>query len=135
MKGRMLSFAVGVAVSIAAAEAHHSIAGAYDVSRQVTIEGTVTGFHFVNPHPFVTMQKNNESANAPEWRLEMDNRWELAEVGMTKESLKPGDRIVVSGNPAGAQTPSLYVRRLDRAADGFRYEQVGTSPRINFKPR
>lgn len=107
---------------------HHSIAGVYDSNRQVTIEGVIAEFHFVNPHPFVVLDANNER-----WKLEMDNLSELMEVGMTKFTLKPGDRVVVSGKPARSTPPqSLYVMKLDRPADGFRYEQVGTSPRVHF---
>ena len=107
---------------------HHSIAGVYDSSRQVTIEGVIAEFHFVNPHPFVVVDANNER-----WKMEMDNLSELVEVGMTKFTLKPGDRVVVSGKPARSNPPqSLYIMKLDRPADGFRYEQVGTSPRVHF---
>jgi len=35
----------------AAAEAHHSIAGMYDQSRRVTLDGVIAQFQFVNPHP------------------------------------------------------------------------------------
>jgi hypothetical protein len=135
MQRRILSFAAALAASVMTLQAHHSIAGAYDTNRQVKLEGTVAEFHFVNPHPFVTVQVNNDDGSAQQWRLEMDNRSELSEVGMHKDTLKAGDRIVVSGNPAAAQALGLYIRRLDRPADGFRYEQVGNSPRINFKPR
>jgi hypothetical protein len=62
----------------------------------------------------------------------MDNRYELSDVGMTADTLKPGDRVVVSGSPARSQAQSLYIRQLDRPADGFRYEQVGSSPRIRL---
>jgi hypothetical protein len=107
---------------------HHSIAGVYDSTRQVTIEGLIAEFHFVNPHPFVVLDVKNER-----WKLEMDNLSELVEVGMTKYTLKPGDRVVVSGSPARSTPPqSLYIMKLDRPADGFRYEQVGTSPRVHF---
>jgi hypothetical protein len=109
---------------------HHSIAGVYDGSRQVTIDGIVAQFHFVNPHPFVTVDVKNASGATQQWRLEMDNRWELVEVGMTENTLKEGDRVVVTGSPGRTQSQSLYIRRLDRPADGFRYEQVGNSPRI-----
>jgi hypothetical protein len=134
MTRTILSIAAGIAVSLMTAHAHHSIAGAYDTNRQVKLEGTVTEFHFVNPHPYVTVQVN-ESGSPQQWRLEMDNRYELSDVGMNKDTLKSGDRVVVSGYPAAAQGQGLYIRRLDRPADGFRYEQVGNSPRINFKPR
>jgi hypothetical protein len=64
------------------------------------------------------------------WRLEMDNRYELVDVGMKPDTLKPGDRIVATGSRARDGSRSLYVLRVDRHADGFWYEQVGTSPRI-----
>ena len=107
---------------------HHSIAGVYDNTRQVTIDGVIAEFHFVNPHPFVVVDVKNER-----WKLELDNLSELVEVGMTKLTLKPGDRVVVSGSPARSTPPqSMYVMKLDRPSDGFRYEQVGTSPRVHL---
>jgi hypothetical protein len=134
MTRTIVSIALGIAVSLMTAHAHHSIAGAYDTNRQVKVEGTVTEFHFVNPHPYVTVQVN-DGGNSQQWRLEMDNRYELSDVGMNKDTLKSGDRVVVTGYPAAGQGQGLYIRRLDRPADGFRYEQVGNSPRVNFKPR
>ena len=65
----------------------------------------------------------------------MDNRFELAGIGVTAETLRPGDRIVVTGSVGREQATSLYVRRLDRPADGFRYEQVGSSPRVRLPKR
>jgi hypothetical protein len=76
-----------------AADAHHSISAVYDSSRPQRLEGVVAEFQFVNPHPFVIVDADGES-----WRLEMDNRFELAGIGMTSETLKPGDRVVVTGS-------------------------------------
>jgi len=110
---------------------HHSLAGVYDTSREIAMEGVVTEFRFANPHPFLMIDVQHEA-----WKLEMDNLSELVDVGVTKETFRAGDRVVVSGNRAREKSQqSLYVRKLDRPSDGFRYEQVGTSPRINFKPR
>lgn len=113
--------------------AHHSIAAIYDSSRQQRIEGSVTEFHFINPHPFLVLDVKGESGTSEEWKLEMDNRFELVQVGVTRDAFKPGDHLVVTGSPARQPTRSLYIRRLDRPADGFWYEQVGASPRI--RPR
>ena len=131
MKCRIRLFAFGIAITVVSIPAHHSLSGIYDSSRQVTIEGTVAQFHFVNPHPFVLVNVNNDRGRPQQWRLEMDNRSELADVGMTADTLKSGDRVVVSGSPARSQPQSLYIRRLDRPSDGFRYEQIGSSPRIH----
>ena len=117
-------------MSVLATHAHHSIAGVYDNEKKVTIEGIVAQFQFVNPHPFLMMDVKQDDGSAQPWRLEMDNLSELTEVGMTSQTLKPGDRIVVSGSPGRTRPQSLYIRRLDRPSDGFWYEQVGSSPRI-----
>jgi hypothetical protein len=134
MKRSGLSLSFAIAACVLTAQAHHSITGVYDTNRQVKLEGTITEFHFVNPHPYVTLRVL-DGGSTQQWRLEMDNRSELTDVGMTKDSLKAGDKILVSGYPAAPQGQGLYIRRLDRPADGFTYEQIGNSPRINFKPR
>ena len=113
----------------AAAAAHHSIAAVYDSARQQRVEGIVAEFQFINPHPFVIVTVGEEGA-AESWRLEMDNRVELQGIGMTGETLKPGDRVVVTGSLGRTEPRTLYIRRLDRPADGFRYEQVGSRPRV-----
>ena len=110
--------------------AHHSIAGVYESNRKVTVEGIVAQFRFVNPHPFVALTVKHADGSTEQWQLEMDNLSELAQIGMTSETLKPGDRIVVTGNPARTQSQRLYILSLDRPEDGFGYAQVGNSPRI-----
>ena len=130
MKRRIVSFALGGAASIVAMGGHHSISTVYDTSQEVTREGVIAEFHFINPHPFITMNVKTGDRDAQQWRLEMDNRSELADIGMTNQTLKQGDRIIVKGSPGRTQRNSLYIRRLDRPADGFWYEQAGSSPRI-----
>jgi uncharacterized protein DUF6152 len=130
MKRWTLSFAVAFAATGVAAHGHHSISSVYDSSRRVTIEGVIAQFQLVNPHPFLIVDVKDGAGNSQEWRLEMDNRSELAAIGVTANTFKPGDRVVVAGSPGRTQPESLYVLRLDRPADGFWYEQVGQSPRI-----
>ena len=114
----------------AAALAHHSISGVYDSSRQVTVEGRVVEFQFVNPHPvLIVAPKSAEPADSP-WRLEMDNRYELADIGVTAKTFRPGDRVIATGSAARDESRSLYLMKLDRPADGLRYEQIGYSPHI-----
>jgi hypothetical protein len=128
--------AAGLAVSGAAADAHHSLYGVYDTGRAVTVEGVVSAFHFVNPHPYLLVDVRDRSGASQQWRMEMDNRRELVDVGMTEQTMQAGDRVTVSGSPGrSTQIHSLYIRRLDRPADGFRYEQLGYSPRITRIPR
>jgi len=126
---RLLLTAAMLAGSATAAVAHHSIAGVYDSKSSVTVDGVVSEFHFVNPHPFVIVSADRNGQ--PEtWKLELDNRFELVDAGMKTDTLKAGDRIVARGSRARDGSRSLYALRIDRPADGFYMEQVGSSPKI-----
>jgi hypothetical protein len=112
--------------------AHHSISGVYDSSRQVMVEGYVVEFQFVNPHPVIVVAASDgAAAESSTWRLEMDNRYELVDVGVTATTFNRGDRVIATGSAARDESHSLYLMKLDRPADGLRYEQIGFSPRIS----
>ena len=113
-----------------AALAHHSISGVYDSGRQVTIDGHVVEFQFVNPHPVLVVAPSGAEATHGPWRLEMDNRYELADIGVTAKTFRPGEHVVATGSAARDESRSLYLMKLDRPADGLRYEQIGYSPHI-----
>jgi hypothetical protein len=112
---------------------HHSISSVYDSGRRMTIDGTVAEFQLINPHPFLFVDARDAEGAVRRWRLEMDNRFELVAIGVTADTFKPGERVVVTGSAGRTQPQSLYVLRLDRPVDGFWYEQVGQSPRIGGK--
>lgn len=122
VRSMLLAVAVGLAVHASAVRAHHSIAGVYDGSRQLTIEGVVRQFAFVDPHPFITLEVTSVTGTPEQWKLEMDNRWELAELGFKADTLKPGDGLLITGSAARRDPRGLYVRKLVRLADGFKYE-------------
>jgi len=109
--------------------AHHSISGVYDSRAPITLDGAVLEFHLVNPHAFLTMTVDRDGRQET-WKLELDNRFELVDVGVKPDTLKPGDRIVARGSKARDGSRGIYAVRIDRQADGFFYEQVGSSPRI-----
>jgi hypothetical protein len=94
------------------------------------VEGVVARFHFVNPHPYLTVTVKGANGRSADWRFEMDNRFELEAIGMTSASFSKGDRITASGSRGHGDANSLYIRRLDRAADGFWYQQIGSTPSI-----
>jgi len=132
VRRRILTLLVFVAAGLMtrALEAHHSIAGAYDSSNSVTIDGTISEFHFINPHPYLLVRVRADTGKVVEWRLEMDNRVELVEIGMTVRTLSPGERVIARGSRGRENAATMYVMRLDRPADGFWYEQIGSTPHI-----
>jgi hypothetical protein len=132
---RRLLLSLAVVASVEASQtglaAHHAITAVYDPNQPVTLDGVVTSFHYVNPHPFVEMQAAAANGQPEPWRLEFDNLRELAAVGMSAETFKVGERLLVTGSRARDRSRTAYVRRLQRSADGFLYEQIGSSPRVS----
>ncbi len=116
-----------------AAQAHHSLTN-YDQGRNVSADGVVEEFQFVNPHPVLMIGVTDPSGVRQIWRLEMDNLHELDEVGISRTTFKPGDRVTVSGNPDRTKPREIYLRRLDRPSDGLRYEQPGSRPQLTRTP-
>ena len=101
----MSAAALGLAIASAPAWAHHAISAIYDSSKRVTVEGAVREFQFINPHPFLIINVT-DAGKTLEWRLEMDNRFELIDEGMSADTLKPGDR---SSPPAACHA---RIRRI-----------------------
>ena len=126
---RLLPFCLAVAW-IDVASAHHSFAGVYDSARDVSLERVVTEFLFVHPHPVLVVSVSPADGPKESWRAEMDNRFELAEIGVAAQTFKPGDRVRITGSPGRKEPRIMYLRRLERASDGLLYEQVGSTPRI-----
>ena len=79
--------------------AHHGSA-AYDMSKSVTVAGTITDFQFVNPHVLIAMDVKDPSGKVEKWQGELTSPNHLARAGWTKSTLKPGDQITLIGGPA-----------------------------------
>ena len=81
--------------------AHHSQA-AFDLNKQVTIEGVVTQVNWANPHSLFFVDGRLASATegaAQQWVIEGASVQGLEKVGWTKESAKPGENLTITGNP------------------------------------
>jgi hypothetical protein len=82
-----------------AATAHHSKAF-YDLTKEVTVTGTLTEFIWTNPHAWVVIAvKDSNTGEEVEWRLEGGGPYGLANHGWKRTSLKPGDEIVAAVHP------------------------------------
>ena len=106
--------------------AHHSFAATYDESKSVMIEGRLVQFLFRNPHSFVHVMAPDDKGQEQRWAVEWGGAGQLAGQGVTREALKPGDVVVISGNP-GRNPADHRIRMvtLRRPSDGFGW---GTQP-------
>lgn len=121
MNGRLLVVLLTMLITAAAAPgAHHSFAATYDESKTVTIEGKMVQFLFRNPHSFVHVMAPDEQGETQRWSVEWGGAGQLAGQGVTRETLKPGDVVAISGNP-GRNPADHRIRMLTlrRLSDGF----------------
>jgi hypothetical protein len=77
--------------------AHHSFKAEYDETRVVTFNGTITKVSWKNPHVMLTMDVKDESGKVVNWDMELASPNGLLRQGWKVDSLKPGDRVVVTG--------------------------------------
>ncbi|NOT26082.1 MAG: hypothetical protein HOP16_08260 [Acidobacteria bacterium] len=133
-RARLLGLAMTVMLvgGVSAPRAHHSIAGAYDSSRQASVDGVIAQFRFVSPHPFIDLK---DARSGQMWEIELDNRREFEDIGITADTLKPGDRVTVAGSPSRQSANRMYGRRLNRPSDGFGFEEQGSRPRLSGRNR
>ena len=91
--------------------AHHG-AAAFDVTKMVTVKGTVTDFQYVNPHVQVYFDVKSDKGETEAWQGELTAPNKLSRAGWSKRTLKPGDMITVTGNPAQNGAHTLWIRKL-----------------------
>ncbi len=121
MKLRLLAATAALGTLYAAAAfAHHSFSATYDETKTIQIEGTLVQFLFRNPHSFVHVMAEDESGDMQRWGVEWGGLGVLAGQGVTRDSLQPGDHVIITGNPGrNADEHRIRMRSLLRPADGF----------------
>ena len=93
--------------------AHHGSA-AYDMSKSVTVTGTITEFQFVNPHVLISIDAKDPSGKAEKWQGELTSPNHLARAGWTRSTLKPGDQVTLIGGPAKSGSPTMWIRKITK---------------------
>jgi len=92
---------------------HHGSNVVYDLTQSITVSGTVTEFQFVNPHTQILFNVTDEDGQVVGWLAGMPSSLSLGQnEGWTRETLKPGDEITITGAPARNDAPSIWVDQI-----------------------
>ena len=119
----LLIFA-GVALLIGADRvfAHHSFSATYDSNQKVEIEGVVKEFVWRNPHSFMRIDVTDKDGTIKTWALEWGSTNDLTQAQITRTTLKPGDRLLVTGESARDNSSlRLLISSVKRPSDGFEW--------------
>jgi hypothetical protein len=120
MRSLFCAAAVAAVLAGATASAHHSFGATYEVGKQVKIEGKIVQFVYRNPHSFVHVEAPDTDGVKQRWAIEWGGTAQLTTQGVTRDSLKVGDAVVITGRPS--RVPGEYrllMVNLTRPADGF----------------
>jgi len=97
----ILSLTASLFVAALPAYGHHSFPAQYDVSKPITLTGSVTEVQWTNPHIFIYIDVQDEKSGAVvNWALELGGPNALIRLGWKRDSLKTDDLITVEGSLA-----------------------------------
>src|SRR5690606_33560326 len=106
-----------------AALAHHGF-GTFDRSREITLDGVVTGVDFVNPHSWVYLDVTTEDGSVVPWRCEMRAATVLRRSGWSADLFVEGEPIRITGAPDRNDPSSCYLSTVV-FADGSSADRYG----------
>lgn len=111
--------------------AHHSLA-MFDISRSVTLTGTVYKFEWTNPHVWLWLSVPGEP-QAAIWGFESGAPAQLTREGLNRNSFRAGDKITITARPArdGSNAGRLVSVSF---ADGHSYRSQDPSLQPGGEP-
>jgi hypothetical protein len=120
MKRAVIPWLTVLALTAAArVNAHHSFAATYVEGQSVTIEGDLVTFELRNPHSFVNVMVKDPSGQMVRYLVEWGSTTQL-QGKISRETLKAGDHIIITGNPArNADDHRVRLVTLRRPKDGW----------------
>ena len=98
-------------------QAHHSLAGVYDMKGEKEVTGTLTKIQFVNPHGSMTIAVKNADGSTTDWTFTTGSATTLAERGIGKGTLKAGETVTAKFIPARNGSPLGFLKSIT-TADG-----------------
>ena len=105
---------VGGMLAGGALQAHHAVAGVYDLNKEVVLEGRLKKLNFTNPHASIELSvpDKNVKGKVTDWILTTASVQTLTREGVNKSSMKVGEVLKVTILPARNGNPAGFIRNL-----------------------
>ena len=130
---------IGLMIATAPLRAHHAFSAEFDADKPLKLEGTVSKTEWVNPHAWIHIDvtKIDGKAASGEWMIEGGTPNTLMRRGVSRDTLKIGTPVVVTGyqakdgsnraNGRDITYPDGRKLFLGSTGTGAPYEQEGKS--------
>ena len=125
MKTKLLLALMLAAATGRVADAHHSLIASYLLDRTVVFEGTMEQFLYRNPHSYVQLKVADTAGHFEIRTAQWYSSGQLGRAGVAMDTLKPGDHVIVTGNPS--RNPAEHMLRLvsiRRPLDGWMWDEA-----------
>ena len=127
MKAKLAVVAAGL-LCAASTFAHHSFSAEFDATKPVNLEGTVTKVDWLNPHIWIYLDvKDDKTGSVQSWQCEGGAPNSLTRNGWTKDALKKGDSISITGTHAKDATNTCNASSV-KLPDGRRVFAGSSNP-------
>ncbi len=123
--------AVAAAALIGApAYGHHSFPAYYFEEQTIALEGDVVEFDYRAPHAWVYLTAMDAKGQLQRFAAEWSNPNRLTRDGITKDTLKAGDRVIINGSPGRVASEfKLHLKRIERPRDGWSWGRLPAARR------
>lgn len=98
---------------LSASYAHHSFQGTFQSGKTTSITGIVSDFHFYNPHVSVYLDVTNADGSTTRWMSEGLAASSYGRLGWTRETLRKGDLIRISGDGSRDGSPMVTLTKVE----------------------
>jgi Family of unknown function (DUF6152) len=116
LKRALGSLGVGAALLFGGSlQAHHSLAGVYDVRGQGSVSGVLTKVAFTNPHGAMHLDVTNPDGTVTNWVMTTGSANTLANLGFGAggpNTVKAGDAVTITYFPARNGKPLGFIRSI-----------------------
>ncbi len=118
----------GLLTTLSVAQAHHSFSASYDLEKKAEIKGKLVQMNFRNPHSSVMVIAPDAKGVEQRWGIEWGGSTALERQGLTRDSFKIGDEVIVVGQPSRDEGDHrLRMQSIRRTSDNFGWGQKGES--------
>jgi len=122
VKRALLTLLIGALALGVSTSAHHSFAAEYVEDQSVSIEGDLVQFEYRNPHSWVHVNARDETGVMRQVAAEWASAPRLKQWGISEDTLKPGDRVIITGSPSRNPTEyRMHLKSIQRRADGWQW--------------
>jgi len=116
----MMALLLAVVAPGAAVSGHHSFSAYYFEDQSMSVEGELVMFEYRSPHAWVHIMVKDESGSPQKFSAEWASPTRLNQRGVTQETLKPGDWVVIAGSPGRIPAERrLHLKSIQRPSDGW----------------